>query len=292
MEVKKVAKDTNWLYVIIAIVAIYLIYQYTAKPVVTPGGQCAVNPSVVSVITDTLNAGTAVTPTNYYRLNGMYAGSTAPTTSGVADILITSSNYISKIHTGFPLNCGSNLLTDNVYANTSATLTVYSNNGLKALSNSATGGAYNETVGSAGGSYNWKIHFQGVDKKSTGQQLVVAELSVPANVSSLSLSGATITNVPNGYSRQLTNGYAAAWLVPAVIGNVAVDNNLAATASTNYVIRGAVYVTVYHLQPFVETDGTFNAGTVAFDSLNTNKAMAKTTYNFCINSDASQATCA
>jgi len=238
---------------------------------------CPVNPTVVSAVTDTLTPGTSITTTNSYRINGVYTGTTAPTTVGTADILFNASGYIANIKTGVPINCNANLVTNNLYARANATLTYYSTNGL----NSLTLSTINETVMSAGGSYNWKIHLQGTDKKSTGKQLFVVELSVPANVSSVSMSnGAQEVAVPNGYARQLTNSYAKAFLLPAVVGNTAVDYNLAVAASTSTIVSGLVYTTIYNVEPFVETDGSFSDIGAAFNSVNTAKWADRQTKNF------------
>lgn len=245
---------------------------------------CAINPSIVYALTDALTPGTALTGgTNYYRLNGVYAGSTAPTTPGTVDVLLTNTSYIAKIHTGFPLNCGSNLFTDSLYLLTNATQTIFANyNPAVILTNTAAGGAYNETVAAAGVGYNWRFHQQGVPLKSTGTEMIVIELSALANVTGISISGATPITVPNGYTRQLTNGYVAAFILPAVTGNVATDNNIAITAATSKIVTGAVYTTTYSIQPFVDTDGTFNSGTSPYDSVNTAKYATYQTYNFLI----------
>lgn len=243
---------------------------------------CRINPSVVLSVVDTLSPGTEVSDTPYFRLNGIYTGTTSPTTRGSVDILLTASGYINKILPTETLDCGSNPISGSMYAYDNATLSVYADNGLSVLTNDAAGGAYNETAKAAGGSYNWRVHFQGTDKKSTGQQLVVAELSESANVSSLSLSGGTPVTVPNGYSRQISGGYAQAWLIPAVTGNIAYDYNLAAVATTSKIINGAVYTTVYSVEPFVETDGTFSNSGKAFDAINTAKYHDVQTYNFLI----------
>ena len=240
--------------------------------------QCAINPSIVSAFTDTLSPGTAVTVTNYYRSNGVYTGTTAPTYQGTADVLATAAGYVNTIVSGVPINCGANQLTGSMFSLANASLTYYSDNGLLSL-NSVT---QNETVKAAGTAYNWKLHLQGVDKKSTGKMLLIVELSVPANVSSVTLSGGQVVAVPNGYTRQATNGYAAAFLIPAVTGTVPVDYYLTAQAASSKVIQGTVYTSIFNVQPFVETDGTFSDVGNAWDSLNTAKSATSQTKNFII----------
>jgi len=257
----------------------------TTQPGVTSSAsQCPVNPSVVTAFYDTLNPGTAISGTVNYRLNGAYLGTTSPTTSGTADMLISNASYISAIKSGVAISCNSNLVTGSLLALTNATLTYYSDTGLVALVQSTA----NETVKGAGSAYNWRLHFQGVDKKSTGKQLLIVELSVPANVSNVVLTpqglapSAQVVAVPNGYTRQATNGYAVAFLIPAVTGANAVDYTLSAQSASSKVITGQVYTTILNVQPFVETDGTFSDVGNAYDSLNTAKFATSQTKNFII----------
>ena len=290
------AKGNLWMALIaIALIAVAGVYVYQSLgPAIpqtglpgapgapsAPSGSagCNLATSVVNAVTDTLTPGTSITPSSANRINGAYIGTTAISTVGTADILYNASGYISNIKTGIPINCGANLVANTtMYAYANATPTYYSNNGLTALVQSTA----NETAQAAGGSYNWKVHLQGTDKKSTGKQLFIVELSVPANVSSVSLNGGQVVAVPNGYTRTLSNGYAAAFLLPAITGNTAVDYNLAVASATGKVVTGQVYTTIYSLEPFVETDGTFSDVGNAFNSVNTAKYHDVQTKNFII----------
>lgn len=241
--------------------------------------QCFIAPSITSTVTDALTPGTAITPTNTrYRLNGNYLGTTAPTTRGIADILYNSSAYVNVIKSGVQVNCDGNLIASSMYSYANASLTYYSDNGLLAL----TEGTINETVKATGGSYNWKLHLQGSDKKSTGKMLLVVEMSVPANVSGVSLSAGQEVSVPDGYARQLTNGYTKAFLLPELVGNKAVDYNLGAVSQTGKLIIGEVFTTLIAVEPFVETDGTFSDLGKAYDSLNVARYQDVQTKNFYI----------
>lgn len=292
LEGKKMGKENQTKVIAFGVLIVVgiLVYAVFFKPQTTivnnnpvPGvgntgvTQCAIAPSIVSSVTDALSPGTAVTTTNYYRNNGIYTGTTAPTYASTSDILFTASNYLSVIKSGVALGCGANQVSGSMYALANASLTYYGDNGLIALSVTQ-----NETVKAAGTAYNWKLHFQGTDKKSTGKQLFIVELSVPGNVSSVSMSGAEVVAVPNGYTRQATNGYAAAFLLPAITGTVPQDFFLTAQSATGKVISGTVYTTIYSVQPFVEVDGTFSDEGKAFDSLNAAKSATSQTKNFII----------
>lgn len=241
-------------------------------------GSCQIAPSIAAAVVDANNLGTAITPTANYRINGVFTGTTAPTYAGTADIMWNTSGYLNTIKSGVNVGCGANQVTGQMKAYTNSTLTYYSNDGLtKLVLNTA-----NETVAAAGGSYNWKLHMQGVDKKSTGKQLLIVELSVPANVSSVALSGGSEVAVPNGYSKQATNGYVKAFLLPSIDGNVAVDYNLQVAAASAKLVQGTVYTSILSVEPFVETDGTFSDSGLAYNSLNVAKFHDSQTKNFII----------
>lgn len=291
----KFGKGFLMIMVILAIVvgAVYVVNPKLFKQNVVDGSEtdgtgtipttsatpCPIAPSVTYSITDALNGGTAVTPTSYYRNNGAYSGTTAPTFSGTTDILLTSANYLNKVHSNVPLTCGANQIVDNMYAVANASLTYYTDNGLASLSITQ-----NETVKSVGSAYNWKVKMTGTDKKSTGKQLMVVELSVKQNVSSVTLSGNGVQAiaVPQGYSGQISNGFVAAFLVPAINGAYPVEYNLNVQSASGKTVVGNVYTTIYNVQPFVETDGTFSDSGLAFDSLSTAKYATTQTKNFII----------
>ena len=255
-----------------------------------PGVVCGVNPSVVLTVTDALQPGTAVTASGQYRINGVYTGYTSPTVKGTADVVLNASTYLNALLTGKSITCGSNQIAATMYAVANATESIYDNSGINILTNAAGGGAHNETVMSAsGGQYNWRLHMVGVDKKSTGTMLLIVDLTAPsANVSSVSLSSITGSPaptpvaVPSGYSSQTSGGYSAAFLIPAVTGASTADYNLQVQAKTGYYVTSAVYTSTYSLQPFVDSDGTFNVGSTAWNSLGAAKYNTYQTYNFLI----------
>lgn len=271
-----------------------------APTTVSPGDVgCNVNPSVVPTVTDALQPGTSVTTVENYRLNGQFTGTTSPTTKGTADIMFDAGGYLNTTVYGVPIGCGSNLVTATIYAAAIPTVTVYKDNGISVLTNGATGGAVNESAAASGGQYNWKVHMVGTDKKSSGQMMFVVDLIAPnANITSVTLTPITgapvatkLAAVPRGYSTQTSGGYSIAFLVPAIVGANTADYNLQAQANTGYFIRDSVYTTLYVLNPFVETDGSFNPGNTGWNSLGAAKYYTTSTYNWCINTAGTSATC-
>jgi hypothetical protein len=259
---------------------------------VTPSGQpvsagCNQNPSITTGFVDALSSGSAVSGgTNYYRVNDVYTGTTAPVPNAGDKVQILASNtsYISAILPAFNVHCGGNLVTGSLYKYANGTIAIKTDAGTAVLTNAAAGGAVNETLMS--GSKSWAMTIKGTDKYSTGKVLMVVEFCSPANVSSVTLSenGVAIPSVavPMGYTRQATNAYATAFeITPTTIATTRTFY-LNGAVNTATQCSGAVYTTFYGEQAYVDTDGTFKEG--AFDSLNTAKYVTggKYSYNFLI----------
>ena len=291
-----------FLAVVISVGAVWMFSSYifvpqtpfttttTTIPLTDAG--CRNNPSVVLSTVDALQPGTSVSAGAVYRLNGQYIGSTSPTVRGTADLIVSANGYLNRTYTGIPINCGSNQINAALYNDGNATVSIYSNAGTAVLTNHPEGGTYNETKAAAGGQYNWKVHMVGTDKKATGTQLFIVDMkntsAVVDSISLTSMTGSpapTSIAVPKGYGTKTSGGYSAAFLVPSLEGANTYDYNLQVQATTGSAIAGPVYISIYNLHPFVETDGTFNPGTTAWDSIGTNKTASYQTYDFCINSD-------
>lgn len=296
------AKQNNglvWGIVIVAIIGILAVLAITqhwfgAQETViggtTPGGTpisagCNQNPSITLATVDALQPGSALSGgTNYYRVNSQYVGTTAPTPNAgdSVQILATNSSYIGSILPAFTVHCGANYQTGSLYKYANATVAYKTDAGTSILTNSATGGAVNESTQS--GSKSWAMTFKGTDKASTGKVLMVVEYCSPANISSVTLSenGVNIpaVAVPMGYARQATNAYATAFEISPTTLATTRTFYLNSAVNTATTCAGAFYSTFYGEQAFVDTDGTFKEG--AFDSLNTAKYVTggKYTYNF------------
>lgn len=134
---------------------------------------------------------------------GAYNGAGAYTTALIGtryDAIITNS---TAYHSAFIRN---HLVTNSpdglaglAYGNaTGATLTVFTDTSGLVLTNSATGGAQNQSATIAGALYNHKIVIQGQTYKSTSDMRCVAELSSRTNTSTIALSGTSVT--PSNYA--------------------------------------------------------------------------------------------
>lgn len=237
---------------------------------------CNQNPSISTAYTDALKSGTGVSGgTSYYRVNGAYVGTTAPTPNpgDKVQILASNTSYIATILPEFTTHCGGNLISGSLYKYANNTVTIKADNGIKVLTDSSTGAGTSGNESVQNGSKSWEITLKGTDKASTGKTIMVVEYCSPANISSLTLSenGVNIPAiaVPLGHTREGTNMYLTAFEISPTIGAVTRHLYLNSAVNSATSCYGAVYTTYYGEQAFVDTDGTFKEG--AFDSLNTAK---------------------
>lgn len=288
---KKAQQKMSGLTVVLIIAAIVIGFLYfkgtgtTTTPSIITNTDCPTNPTITNATaTDALNAGSALTISQYFKKNGVYVGTTTPTVvrGDAVSFIAGSATTVDEIFDpGYNVACGNNPREVKLKTYGNATIQVAPDTLIgtgQYLTNAAAGGAANETKTSAGGSRNNAIRLVGNDKKTTGKILVIVELASPSNVSNVALSGASEVAVPNGYSRQLTNGYVKAFEIPSMDGAQTASYNLQMSANTATVIQGAVYTSWYAEQAFVDTDGSFKVG--AFDSINTAKWQDLQTYNW------------
>lgn len=260
----------------------------------TPSGQpisegCNQNPSITLALTDSLKPGTSLSGgTNYYRVNDVYVGTTAPTPNAgdKVQILATNTSYIGGIFAPFTAHCGGNLQSGSLYKYANNSVTIKADNGIKVLTDSATGAGTSGNESVQNGSKSWAFTLKGTDKASSGKVIMVLEYCSPANISSATLSenGVNIPAipVPMGYTREGTNMYTTAFEISPTIGAVSRTLYLNTAVNTATSCYGAVYTTYFGEQAFVDTDGTFKEG--AFDSLNSAKYSSgvATDYDFYI----------
>jgi len=246
---------------------------------------CPQNPSFVNSFTDAAQVGVSLSGTTIYYRNQAtkQTVTTAPTVAGTFDIVVTNTSYIPSIINNQVLTCNSNLLSTSLYALTNVIIIIFTNTGNHVLN----GTAYTATASAASGepinetsstnTMNWPLRFVGTNLKSTGNQMVVYEGSSGNNVSSASLSGAIASGVgaPRGYTSKIAGSYVAWYLIPAQQNGGVWTSNLQVNPSGSNSVNGTQYLTVYNLQPFVDSlDGTINTGTALADSYNNAKYLS------------------
>jgi len=289
---------------VIVVLAVFALLAYlvvnvtnTQVPGITSGNGgsevlsagCNTAPTIDISIVDALNKGTSTTATWSAIKNGLYIGSISSATTftpndKVQILLSNSTSYIDVTTSEKTLGCGVNPINAEMYANTTATVTLKNDAGTATLTNAATGGAVNASAIGLGGSAIYPVELKGIDRKSTGKLTYVVELGTDANVSSVTLSDSNgnpvkkLSSVPSGLTVSGNNLYRVAFEIPSINGAVKKVYNLAVQAASQKAITGAVYTTFYVNQPFVQPDGSFSNG--VSDTDGNTKYMDNYGYNF------------
>lgn len=258
----------GWLIIVIAAVVIFLVANGGFKFGGNNGGtndsaSCPDSAATVSWSAINKDTAAAITTGQTVKVNG--GNPTASTTSYAVgarlEVLWNASNYLDKIQT-YTVPCGGGPLEAQLYATDDMSFKVFNTDG-NPVTDSATGGATNQTVITAGGSANLQIQILGKDDESSGDLIIVLEHANTTAVDKLTLSGISgITDaaVPNFYAVQSANSKAVAYRVPAVVGANTVTGTLGIKQKSGQTYGGAIYITAYSIQAYQETDGTFKEG--------------------------------
>ncbi len=236
---------------------------------------CSIAPTIgLSVFdADEDKAGTAITGyTTYIRVNGVYLGSatlngSSATTFAYGDnveVLVDKNGYLDTSITVDNLDCGKNYATARMYATSTNSFRIFNTDGTSRLTDSATGGAVNQSSSSA--TMNFPIHIDSTVDESTGDLVIVVETNT-TEVDTISLSGlggASSSDTPGFYSAQGSSPTIdQAFEVPAILDGASVSGTLTLNPESGQTIGAsgtAVYVTAYSKQEFVDNDGTFGYG--------------------------------
>jgi len=260
--------NMSWLWiVIIGVVALFAL-GYIKLPAgssgITPSadGSCQLAPTVSSVVVDGINTGTSVSPSSTYtRVNGIYRGSSMPSTLAYGDegeAIFSAPNYIDQKYSFGPLGCGVNVLNGKLYATDASTIKVFNDIGDVVIDNIA-GGATNQSASSTVIDQEVKI-IANADQTS-GDLVCVIEATNTSQVDRMILSGATKVSVPEFYSVAGAGSVAEAYEIPALVDGASKTYNLKISPESGQTIDGTgIYFTCYSKQWFVDTDGTFVYG--------------------------------
>ena len=247
-----------------------------AKPVEITGNSCA-GSSISPSITDALsNAGVSASYSGMVNGGGnqTVTSSTSLPQGSTIQLLGSASGYLNTL---FPenavlTNCGPNSFKGSMYAYSSPTLTILTSPGQVTVTNSSTGGAQNLTSPSTGGVLQFGVQVLGTDKKSTGDMLVVIEAN--SSVSSITLNGVVgKVGKPSTYATHVsTNSQTFQFDLSAQNGANPVIYNAVATMKTSQTYAGALWVTVYGKQAFLDNTGKYVASGVETSDGITNEA--------------------
>ena len=232
---------------------------------------------------DALSSGTTVGYASRTSVNdGAY---TATVTTGSPGnklnvLFVNNSNYHNAYVTGITVPAAPTMpLTVQFYKNSSATISMFNMNNVL-LTNG--GGANNQSVASAGQSFNLPIRFDGVDKTSTQDMRCILEATAGANVSDVVLTGLGAVKVgnskPNWYSLIGTGSSVFVYDIAAVNGAVSPSGTVSLVSASGKTFAGNyLVITCYTKENFLDSStGKVSYGTE--DSLGNLQSMAAYTY--------------
>lgn len=217
--------------------------------VLLTSGTCEIVPTVVVNVRDKEAVTTSLTTDEVYRVDGVYYDTLPTLAKGQrVEVLANATGYLDVIGVVESTICGAN----NLYIETQAyqAPTVEFKEDSTTLTDSATGGASNGTAVTAGGSESFKFTAKGVEKKTTGQTILVVELGTEKNVSTVNIYDGTgkslaEADVPQFYVDTLSSPYTQAYVLPAIENAIEMEYSMLIVADSGDTISGAVYVTAY-----------------------------------------------
>lgn len=223
---------------------------------------CNIAPTVSVSAVDAIKTGTAVSDlTVLARVNGNYVGTASAYNYRGGDqveLLVSKSDFLDTTISQFTAQCGANSQVAKLYATDAASIRVF-NDLNNIVTNNAAGGAVNQSP-SANVIRN-KVELSGVPAQSTGAMIIVVEASNTSQVSSLTLSGASVVNTPKFFSPSTAGAIVSAFRVPAIVDGGSAEYTLNINPESGETIDGtSVRIFGYSEQAFVDTDGSFKVG--------------------------------
>lgn len=252
---------------------------------------CAITPSFNAYGIDALVANSNVSPANYgYIVDNVYKGGAySPVYGKKVVVLADPTGYLADVKTIDSISCDKNDLPFSFYNYANATVTIKEDVAVgsgKTLTNDATGGATNATAITSGGSANFPVILTVPGQKSTGKIFTAIELpsGSSTNVTSqnvvLSCSGQNLpqVSIPSGVTSSNTNSLRVGFEIPAVMNGATVNCNLYVQATASKSLSGAMRLSFFGEQKFIDADGSVKEG--IYD-LNSNAKYQDTyTYSF------------
>lgn len=204
-----------------------------------------------------LDVSSSVAGISYLVKDDEAATSSNGSTYGIGHSLqyiASASGYIDEIKT-YEVPCGGGTVTTKLTEATSPTVDVFNSNNL-IIDNVAT----NQSAIADGASATMAMRLTGVNKKTTGNLVVVIEVN--SSVDTITLGGTEAgTQKPEFYSTQVaSNSKVFTFEVPTITGAISKNYDLVITMKDNQHYNGEVFVSMYSKQAFEDTDGVFKVG--------------------------------
>ena len=269
---RKARKNTGLIIGVVLVAAIImgaiLMFGGQTSQVIVPGTTtgCALSPVLTLTTVDALAKGTAVSPTYKASINGaassaVTSGTTAFTVGDNVVIFATASDYLDNVMDSFTVGCGAMNKQMELYSASSDNPSVrIKNDDGDFMTDNAAGGATNQTVLSAGESFTVDYEISGTNLESSGDMVVVVELGSAANVTDVTMTGATKVAIPTIHTTLVAGSKVVAFEVPAVVGADKATYPITVSLTSGKIISGAVYTDVYAKQWFIDDDGSFQYG--------------------------------
>jgi hypothetical protein len=168
--------------------------------------------------------------------------------------LASASGYVDTIN-DYEVPCGGATINTKLSEVTQPLVDVFNSNNL-IIDNAAT----NQSAIPDGASATLGIRMTGVNKKTTGDMVVLLETNT--SVDTLTMGGAAAgSQKPDFYATQVpANSKTFSFEVPAIVGAVSKNYDLVITNKDTSHYCGPVYYTILAKQGFEDTDGTFKVG--------------------------------
>ena len=274
MKNKNGSAVTNVLFVV-AIIALLFVGYGIAQSQFDFGGfdkpssnTCSLDSVITVSSLNALNKGAAdISPTIKVSIDGgvpitVTSGTTKLTAGSNAKLFLSKANYIDTVTEEFVVPCGPFTKQVFMYDATAGVgaIEIWNDDGDK-MTDSITGGAVNQTALSAGEAFTETVKIRGTNLQSTGDLIVVVEVPTAANITDVTLSGATKLNyVSSVHATQLAGSKVVAFKIPAIVGAITSTHDLTITLGSGKIISGGVYLDYYAEQFFIDDDGSLVKG--------------------------------
>jgi hypothetical protein len=249
------------------------------KPTEGTVGQCPDSTATEAWASqNALNINQPVVGISYLVKDNEGATASNGTTYGVGhklQYIASASGYIDEILT-YDVPCGGGTITSQLTEATSPAVDIFNSNNL-IIDNVAT----NQSAIADGASATLGVRLTGVNKKTTGDLVVVIETN--SSVDTITLGGADAGSAkPEFYATQVgSNSKVFTFEVPAITGAISKNYDLVLTMKNNQHYAGEVFITMYSKEAFENSDGVFTVGIEDANGVATYED--STTANFIIN---------
>lgn len=244
--------------------------QLGEEPKATIATSCGDSTGVLTVNSySRLNPSTAVSsPTITAGINdgvvatSVTSGTTTFAVGSKVKVLVSKADYLDE-EFEFTMPCGGMVLAAPLYYSSSTNPTVrIKNSDGDYVTNSATGGAVNQTSLSSGDTLRMDVELTGKSLESSGDLIYVMEFPTgsAANITKVELSGAEVVAIPKFYSSTNAGSKVVAFKIPAIVGSSKSIHSLTVTLGSTKDLAGGVLTNWYAAEKFVDTDGTIQYG--------------------------------